>query len=52
MATAAKMARGAMARYAITAGIDRPEELKGFDSLGYRFSPERSTGQIYRFYQQ
>lgn len=52
MATAAKMARGAMARYAISNRIDRPEGLQGFDSLGYRFSPERSTDRIYRFYQQ
>ncbi len=52
MATAAKMARGAMVRYGITGGVDRPEGLKDFDGLGYRFSPGRSTGQIYRFYQQ
>jgi cytoplasmic iron level regulating protein YaaA (DUF328/UPF0246 family) len=40
----AKVARGAFARWLITARVsDDPEALSGFDELGYRFRPELST---------
>ena len=45
----AKRARGAMARYAIDARLDRAEDLKGFDRDGYRFAPELSTGTEWTF---
>ena len=38
----AKRARGLMARYAITRGIEHIEQLKGFDADGYAFAPEAS----------
>ena len=38
----AKRARGLMARYAITRGIEDIEQLKGFDVDGYAFAPEAS----------
>ena len=38
----AKRARGLMARYAITHGIEDIEQLKGFDVDGYAFAPEAS----------
>jgi uncharacterized protein len=39
----AKKARGLMARFAIDGRIARAEDLKGFDSAGYRFQPDQST---------
>ena len=39
----AKKARGLMARYVIRERIDNPEQLKAFDSEGYRYSPEESS---------
>ena len=39
----AKRARGRMARYAIQHRIETPEGLRGFDSDGYRWAPERSS---------
>jgi len=39
----AKRARGLMARFAITAGIDRPEGLRDFNLEGYAFRSELST---------
>lgn len=41
-ATAAKAARGRMARWIIQTGPARPEALSGFCWGGWRFSPERS----------
>ena len=45
----AKRARGLMARYAIEARIDRPDELRGFDREGYRFDPKASCGDTWVF---
>ena len=39
----AKKARGLMARYVIRNRIENPEQLKAFDSEGYRFSPDESS---------
>lgn len=39
----AKYARGLMARYIVTEGIDRAEGLKSFNSERYTFQPSRST---------
>ena len=39
----AKKARGLMARYVIRERIDNPEQLKAFDSEGYRYSAEDSS---------
>lgn len=38
----AKVARGLMTRYAIDHRIERAQDLKAFDSEGYRFRPELS----------
>ena len=40
----AKKARGLMSRYIIDHRINDPEQLKSFDSDGYRFSAEMSNG--------
>ena len=39
----AKRARGEMARFAIDIRAERPDDLKAFDRMGYRFHPERSA---------
>ena len=39
----AKKARGLMARYVIRERIDNPEQLKAFNSEGYRYSAEDSS---------
>ena len=39
----AKKARGNMARWIAENGIENPEDLKKFQGLGYRFSPELSS---------
>ena len=39
----AKKARGLMARYAADRGLERAEELKGFDVAGYRFNAAASS---------
>lgn len=39
----AKKARGTMARFIIENRISKAEDLRGFDSDGYRFAPELST---------
>ena len=39
----AKKARGLMARYVIRERIGDPEQLKAFDSEGYRYSPDDSS---------
>ena len=46
---AAKQARGMMARFLCEHRIDDPESLKDFDSDGYRFDPEGSEGDRWRF---
>ena len=48
-ATAAKAARGAMARWIIREGPDRPEQLPAFSQGGWRFSPELSGPFRYAF---
>ncbi|MET0272107.1 MAG: peroxide stress protein YaaA [Phenylobacterium sp.] len=45
----AKAARGMMARYAIDHRIERHEDLKAFDSGGYRFVASLSTDDEYTF---
>ena len=45
----AKRARGLMARYAIKHRIAAVEQLKAFDSEGYRFVPEASTEDQWMF---
>lgn len=39
----AKKARGLMARHVIENGFERPEQLHGFNSAGYRYDPDEST---------
>ena len=41
--TYAKMARGEMVRYMAEKGIENPDELCGFDRLGYRYSENMSS---------
>lgn len=50
--TLCKMARGEMVRYLAEGGVEQPEQIKGFDRLGYRFSPERSNQTTYTFVQE
>jgi cytoplasmic iron level regulating protein YaaA (DUF328/UPF0246 family) len=45
----AKRARGMMARWICEHRITDPEHLKGFDSDGYRFTPESSEGDSWHF---
>jgi cytoplasmic iron level regulating protein YaaA (DUF328/UPF0246 family) len=45
----AKKARGLLARYAIDNRIERHEDLKGFDSAGYRFVADQSSDEEYVF---
>lgn len=42
-ATQAKIARGAMVRFAAMNGLTQPEQLKAFDHPHYYYSPSRST---------
>lgn len=44
-----KMARGEMVRFMAENNITRPEELKSFSGLGYRFSEEDSSPDCYVF---
>ncbi len=44
-----KMARGEMVRFMAENNITRPEELKAFSGLGYRFSEEDSSPDCYVF---
>lgn len=48
-ATFAKMARGAMVRFMAGRKITDPEQMKEFDSLGFRFSEEYSSENEYVF---
>ena len=41
--TLCKMARGEMVRWMAVHQVTRPGELAGFQALGYRLSPARST---------
>ncbi len=47
--TMCKMARGEMVRFMAENRVKKPEEVKAFSRLNYRFSPERSTGETYVF---
>ena len=47
--TLAKMARGEMVRFLAENQLAEPEDAKGFDRLGYQFSPELSGGDSYAF---
>jgi cytoplasmic iron level regulating protein YaaA (DUF328/UPF0246 family) len=41
----AKIARGAFARWLITARIQQPSDLAGFEDLGYRLDPSRGSAR-------
>ena len=45
----AKQARGLMARYIVDNRITDPEDLKGFDSRGYRYREDLSEGDTWVF---
>jgi len=45
----AKMARGEMVRYMAVHHVEDPGEMQGFDTLGFRFSPELSDENTYTF---
>ena len=47
--TMCKMARGEMVRFMAENRVERPEELRDFDRLGYRFRPEESDEITYTF---
>lgn len=47
--TLAKMARGEMVRYLAEIQAENPEDAKGFDRLGFVFSPEKSSDREYVF---
>jgi len=44
-----KKARGLMSRYIIDHRINDPDQLKNFDSEGYRFSADLSAGDDWVF---
>ncbi|MDM3870426.1 peroxide stress protein YaaA [Porticoccus sp. W117] len=45
----AKKARGLMSAYIIKNRLKNPEEIKGFDTAGYYYSPEQSKGNTWVF---
>jgi cytoplasmic iron level regulating protein YaaA (DUF328/UPF0246 family) len=45
----AKRARGLMTRYAIARGISHARGLQDFSLEGYRFAPEASNAEVWRF---
>jgi len=45
----AKKARGMMVAYMVKHRLTEPEQLKAFDTAGYRFSPEQSQGDSWVF---
>ena len=45
----AKKARGLMARWATLQRVEKAEDLKGFDTAGYRFRPSASTDDEWVF---
>ena len=47
-----KMARGEMVRFLAERQAQSPEEMRAFDRLGYRFSPEGSDEDTYVFLQE
>ena len=47
--TMCKMARGKMVRWMAEQSVKAPEELAGFDCLGYRFCQDESTEITYTF---
>ena len=47
--TMCKMARGEMVRYMAEVQANSPDQLKSFDRLGYRFSPEDSNDTNFIF---
>lgn len=47
--TFAKMARGEMVRFLAENQVEEPEEIRGFDRLGYRFEERLSTEKEYVF---
>jgi len=47
--TFAKLARGFMARYVVKNKIDKLEDLKDFNTEGYKFNKKLSTDEIYTF---
>ena len=47
--TMCKMARGEMVRFMAVNQIERPEAIKAFEGLDYRFSPEHSDESTYVF---
>lgn len=48
----AKMARGEMVRFMAERHVQKPQEMKAFDRLGYRFCEERSDEKNYIFLRQ
>ncbi len=50
--TKCKMARGEMVRFMAENAIENPDELKKFDRLNYKYSPEKSTETNIVFIQQ
>ncbi len=52
LATQAKMARGAMARYIIKKRVDSAEALMGFEALGFEFEPTLSNACVYTYIQR
>ena len=47
--TMCKMARGEMVRWMAERGVERPEQMRDFDRLGYRFCPQESDETTYTF---
>ena len=47
--TACKMARGQMVRWMAERGVERAEDLRDFDGLGYAFSPAHSAESNFVF---
>ncbi len=52
LATQAKMARGAMARYIIEQRVDEAEGLMDFQALDFVFEPALSNEQVYTYVQR
>ena len=44
-----KMARGEMVRYMAEQNVQEPESMKNFTGLGYGFSQEHSTEELFTF---
>lgn len=50
--TMCKMARGEMVRYMAQNQIERPEDMRSFHMLDFRYAPEHSNGDTYVFLRQ